>query len=70
MQIDPTYLVLSLLFTAAGIALFIYGKKAKRPRHQTAGIAMMVCPYFVSNAIVMSTICVLLAVVPFCMPKT
>ena len=34
-----------------------------------AGIALMACPYFIPNVIVMVSICLLLAVVPFVMPE-
>jgi hypothetical protein len=70
MEIDSNYLMLSLLFGAVGMALFLFGKKAQRIPHIVAGLALMTCPYFITNLIAMTSICVILAVVPFFMPET
>lgn len=70
MQIDPTYLMLSLLFSAVGMALFVFGKKSQRFPHLAAGLALMTCPYFITNLIAMTSICVILAIIPFFMPET
>jgi hypothetical protein len=69
MELDPTYLVLSLLFSLVGLALFLFGKKAQRTPHLVAGLALMTCPYFITNAIAMTSICIVLAIVPFVMPQ-
>jgi len=39
----------SLLVSALGIGLFIYGKKQIRPPQLVTGIALMAFPYFVSG---------------------
>ena len=70
MDIDPNYLMLSLLFGALGMGLFMYGKKSGRLPHLGAGIALMTCPYFITNLIAMTSICIILAIVPFFMPET
>jgi hypothetical protein len=70
MDLDPTYLTLSLLFGALGMGLFLFGKKAQRMPHLMAGVALMTCPYFITNAIAMVSICVILAIVPFLMPQS
>jgi hypothetical protein len=70
MDIDSNYLMLSMLFGAVGMALFIYGKKSGRLPHLGAGIALMTCPYFITNLIAMTSICIILAIVPFFMPET
>ena len=70
MDLDPTYLTLSLLFGAVGMGLFVYGKKAQKIPHLAAGVALMTCPYFITNLIAMTSICVILAIVPFVMPET
>ena len=57
--------MLSLLFGAIGMALFLYGKKAQRMPHLAAGLSLMICPYFIPNPIAMTSICVVLCVVPF-----
>ena len=65
MDLDPTYLTLSLLFGAVGMALFVYGKRAQRMPHLAAGLALMTCPYFITNLIAMTLVCLVLAVAPF-----
>ena len=70
MSMDPTLLTLSLLFSACGMGLFMYGKKAQRLPHLVAGLALMTCPYFITNAIALTSICVVIAVTPFLMPET
>ena len=66
---DPTYLTLSLLFSVAGTGLFIFGKKTRKMAHLVAGLALMTCPYFITNVIALTSICVILAVAPFVMPE-
>jgi hypothetical protein len=70
MEIDPVHLTLSVLFTALGLVLFLYGKKTRRAAHLMAGIALMTCPYFITNAIVMVSICLVLALMPFFIAET
>lgn len=41
----------SLLLSAVGFGLFIYGKKQRRGPHFAAGIVLMVGPYLFSGAI-------------------
>ena len=53
---DPNSLLLSLLFSSVGFVLFAYGKKQARVPHMTAGVLLMVYPYFVSNLIAMSAV--------------
>ena len=69
MEIDPSYLCLSLLFSALGFALFTFGKKAQRTPHLMAGLGLMALPYFVTNLIAMTSICLVVAVVPFFMTE-
>ena len=66
---DPTYLICSLLFSMLGMGLFLFGKKTQRVPHLCAGLALMTCPYFLTNAIVMCSVCIVLAIVPFVMPQ-
>ena len=70
MNIDPNILMLSLLFSAIGTGLLMYGKKAGRIPHIVAGVALMTCPYFISNAIALTAICIIIALSPFFMPET
>jgi hypothetical protein len=69
-ELDPTYLTLSMRFRAVGMALFLFGKKSQRIPHLAAGLALMTCPFFITNLIAMTSICVVIAVVPFVMPET
>ena len=70
MNIDPAYLTLSLLFSALGLALCMYGRKSRRTPHLMAGLALMTCPYFITHVIAMTSICIVLAALPFLMPET
>jgi hypothetical protein len=67
---DPTLLTLSLLFSFAGTGLFIFGKKTQKVPHMIAGLALMTCPYFITNVIALTSVCVVLALAPFVMPET
>ena len=51
MSFDPTWLFLSLIPGGIGFVLFVYGKKQQRMPHLTAGILMMVYPYFTPTAL-------------------
>jgi hypothetical protein len=70
MDLDPTYLLVSLLFGMVGMALFMYGKKAQRIPHLMAGVALMTCPYFITNVIAMMSVCIVVAVMPFVLPQS
>lgn len=56
MSIDPTGLFLSLVVSGIGFVLFVYGKKQQRMPQLTAGLLMMVYPYFVDGAMSMAGI--------------
>lgn len=45
----PGSLFLSLIVSCVGAALFLYGKKAQRWPHMTAGGFLTVYPYFVQE---------------------
>jgi hypothetical protein len=53
-----------LLFGSIGLGYFIYGKKQKAVVPLVCGIALMVFPYFVSNAPLLVGIGIVLAAVP------
>ena len=65
MEIDSGYLILSIIFSGLGVFLFLFGKKSGRMPHLFAGLGLMTCPYFISNLIVMTVVCGVLAVAPF-----
>jgi hypothetical protein len=50
MNLDPTWLFLSLIPGGIGFVLCVYGKKQQRLPHFAAGILMMVYPYFTQTA--------------------
>ena len=70
MDLDPTYLTVSLLFSAVGMGLFMFGKKSQNIPHLCAGLAVMVCPYFITNILAMCLVCAALAVAPFVVPQS
>ena len=51
MNLDPTWLILSLVPSGIGFALFMYGKKQSRMPHLIAGLVLMVYPYFATSVV-------------------
>ena len=51
MNLDPTWLFLSLIPGGIGFVMFVYGKKQGRWPQLVGGIALMVYPYFTDGAI-------------------
>ena len=49
MDLDPTWLFLSLVPSGIGFVLFVYGKKQGRWPQLVVGLLMMVYPYFTPN---------------------
>ena len=49
MNLDPTWLFISLIPSGVGFALFMYGKKQGRWPQIVAGLVYMAYPYFVSG---------------------
>jgi hypothetical protein len=60
MNLDPTWLFLSLIPGGIGFVLFVYGKKQHRYPHLVAGLAMMGYPYFATTALSMTIVGVLI----------
>ena len=48
-DLDPTWLLLSLVPSGIGFVLFVYGKKQTRWPQLVAGVALMVYPYFATS---------------------
>ena len=46
MTFDPVWLFVSLIPSGIGLVLFVYGRKQQRWPQLTAGLALMVYPYF------------------------
>lgn len=62
---DSTNLILSLLFGLVGMGFFMYGKSSGQMVPLGVGVALMVCPYFIPNAIALGIVCVILTATPF-----
>jgi len=48
-NLDPTWLAVSLVISTVGLALFRYGKKQTRMPQMVAGVILLVSPYFFSD---------------------
>ncbi len=44
---SPAYIVGAIVFGIVGLAAFVYGKRAGRPRTRWLGLALMLYPYVV-----------------------
>lgn len=62
---DSTNLFISLLFGSIGMGMLMYGKKAGRMVPLGAGLALMVIPYCIPNAIALLVVCCLLTAMPW-----
>ena len=51
MNLDPTWLFLSLIPGGIGFVLFVYGKKQQRWPQLAAGLALLIYPYFTDSVI-------------------
>ena len=56
MNMDMNSLMVSLLFGAIGMGMFMYGKKAGRMVALGAGVGLMIVPYFIPNVIIIHSI--------------
>ncbi len=64
-MIGETTIWVGLLFGTLGIGYFFYGKKQRMVMALASGIALIVFPYFVSNALLVVLIGALLLALPF-----
>jgi hypothetical protein len=51
MDIDANALLVSLLVGLIGTALFVYGKRQGRVSSMVVGVALVIYPYFIPNAV-------------------
>ena len=58
-------LLLGVLFGAVGVGYVMYARKQKAPLPLVCGVALMVMPYFLSNALVLFLLCAAVAVLPW-----
>jgi hypothetical protein len=62
---DSNLLMISLLFGAIGMGMFMYGKRAGRMIPLGAGAALMAVPYFIPNVVILLTVCCALTALPW-----
>jgi uncharacterized membrane protein YjjP (DUF1212 family) len=60
MNIDPNWLLLSMLVSGIGFVLLMYGKRQSLLPHMVAGLTLLIYPYFVSNCWLMTLIAAVL----------
>jgi hypothetical protein len=56
MGFDTGSLLASLLISSVGFVLVVYGRRMTRLPHMLAGFVLLVYPYFVPGALLMSAI--------------
>ncbi|HEY3042815.1 MAG TPA: hypothetical protein VGJ39_02245 [Vicinamibacterales bacterium] len=56
MNLDPTWLLLSLIPSGIGFVLIVYGKKQGRWPHLVAGLALTIYPYVAPTLFALVTI--------------
>jgi hypothetical protein len=49
MNLEPTWLFLSLIPGGVGFVLFVYGRKEQRWPQLAAGLALLIYPYFTDS---------------------
>jgi hypothetical protein len=59
---DPTWLMVSGLFSMIGFAVFTYGRRQRTATHLLTGLALMGYPYFVRGTLALVGIGVALLV--------
>ena len=57
-------LLLGVVFSSIGLGYFIYGKKQQQTMPLICGIALMIHPYFIENAVVLILIGIILCITP------
>ena len=62
---SETWLYLSVLFGAFGLAFFVYGKKQRAVVPLLCGLALMIFPYFVASTLLLIAIGVALIATPY-----
>jgi hypothetical protein len=56
MDLDPTFLLLSLIPSGVGFVLMVYGRKQGRWPHALAGVLLLVYPYFTSSVTALASV--------------
>ena len=60
MNIDPTWIFLSLIPGGIGFVLFVYGKKQQRWPQMITGLLLMGYPYFATTAMSLTVVGILI----------
>ena len=53
LNLEPGYLLASMLVSSVGFVLFKYGRSQRRFPHTAMGIVMLIYPYFVGDYAIM-----------------
>jgi uncharacterized membrane protein len=61
---DTTHLILGLIFSSIGVGYFIYGRKQSNIVTRYCGIALILCPYLVTDTLALVAVGVGLMLVP------
>jgi hypothetical protein len=64
-QLDSALLLLGLLFSSIGFGFLLYGKRQRMIVPLVCGLALMIFPYFVPNAMAMIAIGIALSALPY-----
>ena len=62
---DVTFWFFIILFSATGMAYFMYGKKQTALVPLICGLALMIYPYFVSSTLPLIGVGVVLSAIPY-----
>ncbi len=62
---DTTTLLLGILFGAIGLGYVAYAKNVGQPLPAIMGLGLMIVPYFISNVLVLTFVCVAMMAIPF-----
>jgi hypothetical protein len=63
--VSTAWLLWGVLFSAAGLGYFVYGKRQKTLIPLVCGLVLMIFPYFVTNLVVLVIIGILLMILPW-----
>jgi hypothetical protein len=62
---DATMLFLGIFIGSIGVGYFIYGKKQRKVMPTLSGIGLIILPYVLSNPVILTISCLILAAAPF-----
>ena len=63
--LDTALLLWGVVFGSIGLGFFIYGKKQNAIVPLVCGVALMVVPYFIANALLLVIVCAAIIAVPY-----